>query len=326
MINRRAFTLSAAAFSLGVATTARAEDAANYPSQQIRIVVPFPAGGTADTLPRIVAEKLRQKWNQTVIIDNRSGAGGNIGAEAVATSAPDGYTLLASPPGPIAINENLYRKLTYKPSDLVPVTVIGTAPNVLDVRPDFPAKTVKELIEYAKANPGKVTFASQGNGSTSHLTAILFEKLTGTKMVHVPYRGTTPALQDIMADTVDMFFDNLGSSLSLHQAGKLRILGVCGPQRAPSLPDVPTVREAGVPDFTSVTWFALMAPKGTPSAIVAKLNAAVTEILKEPDVEAQFAKLGVQPAPMDTAATAKFIDEERTRWGDIIKSANVTVD
>jgi tripartite-type tricarboxylate transporter receptor subunit TctC len=321
-----AFSTLAVLLALACVTGSHAEDAANYPSQQIRIVVPFPAGGTADTLPRIVAEKLRQKWNQTVIVDNRSGAGGNIGAEAVANSAPDGYTLLASPPGPVAINENLYRKLTYKPSDLVPVTVIGTAPNVLDVRPDFPAKTVKELIDYAKANPGKVTFASQGNGSTSHLTAILFEKLTGTQMVHVPYRGTAPALQDIMGNTVDLFFDNLGSSLSLHEGGKLRILGVCGPERAPSLPEVPTVQEAGVQDFTSVTWFALMAPKGTPEAIVAKLNAAVTEILKEPDVEAQFAKLGVQPAPMDAAATAKFIEEERTRWGDIIKSASVTVD
>ena len=327
-MNQRAsaFSVLAVLLTLACVTGSRAEDAANYPSQQIRIVVPFPAGGTADTLPRIVAEKLRQKWNQTVIVDNRSGAGGNIGAEAVANSAPDGYTLLASPPGPVAINENLYRKLTYKPSDLVPITVIGTAPNVLDVRPDFPARTVKELIDYAKANPGKVTFASQGNGSTSHLTAILFEKLTGTQMVHVPYRGTAPALQDIMGNTVDLFFDNLGSSLSLQQGGKLRILGVCGPERAPSLADVPTVREAGVPDFTSVTWFALMAPKGTPEAIVAKLNAAVTEILKQPDVEAQFAKLGVQPAPMDVAATAKFIEEERARWGDIIKSASVTVD
>lgn len=321
-----AFSALTVLLALACATGSRAEDTASYPSQQIRIVVPFPAGGTADTLPRIVAEKLRQKWNQTVIVDNRSGAGGNIGAEVVANSAPDGYTLLASPPGPIAINENLYKKLSYKPSDLVPVTVIGTAPNVLDVRPDLPARTVKELIDYAKANPGKVTFASQGNGSTSHLTAILFEKLTGAQMVHVPYRGTTPALQDIMANTVDLFFDNLGSSLSLHQAGKLRILGVCGPERAASLPDVPTVQEAGVPDFTSVTWFALMAPKGTPEAIVAKLNAAVTEILREPEVEAQFAKLGVQPAPMDTASTAKFIEEERARWGDIIKSADVTVD
>jgi tripartite-type tricarboxylate transporter receptor subunit TctC len=304
----------------------RAEDAANYPSQTIKIVVPFPAGGTADTLPRIVAERLRQKWNQAVVIENKSGAGGNIGAEAVASSPADGYTLLASPPGPIAINESLYKNLPFRPSDLKPITVIGTAPNVLDVRPDFPAKTVQELIAYAKANPGKVTFASQGNGSTSHLTAILFEKLTGSKMVHVPYRGTAPALQDIMGNTVDMFFDNIGSSMSLHLGGKLRILGVCGTDRAPSLPDVPTVRESGVSDFASVTWFALMAPKGTADAIVAKLNSAVTEILREPDIQAQFVKLGVQPAPMDVPATAKFIADERTRWGDIIKSADVALE
>ena len=324
-MNAKAIALAGIAM-LAMLNAARADDASSYPSQNIKIIVPFPAGGTADTLPRLVADKLRQKWNQTIIIENRSGAGGNIGAEAVATSTPDGYTLLASPPGPIAINQTLYKKLSFKPEDLMPVTLIGTAPNVLDVRPDFPAKTVKELIDYAKANPGKVSFASQGNGSTSHLTAVLFEKLTGTKMVHVPYRGTTPALQDIMGNTVDMFFDNLGSSMSLHVGKKLRILAVCGPERAPLLPDVPTVREAGVPDFVSVTWFALMAPKGTPEAVVAKLNAAVTEILKDPDIQAQFAKLGVQPAPMSIPETAKFIGEERARWGDIIKSANVTVD
>jgi len=277
-------------------------------------------------LPRIVAEKLRQKWNQPVIIENRSGAGGNIGAEAVASSPPDGYTLLASPPGPIAINEMLYKKLSFRPSELKPITVLGTAPNVLDVRPDFPAKTVQGLVDYAKANPGKVSFASQGNGSTSHLTAILFEKLTGTRMVHIPYRGTSPALQDIMGNTLDLFFDNVGSSMSLHLGGKLRILGICGTERAPSLPDVPTVREAGVPGFASVTWFVLMAPKGTPDAILAKLNSGVTEILREPDIQAQFLKLGVQPAPMDIPATAKFLDEERARWGDIIRDADVTLE
>jgi tripartite-type tricarboxylate transporter receptor subunit TctC len=324
-MNTKAVALAAVAL-LAALNAARADDASSYPAQNIKIIVPFPAGGTADTLPRLVADKLRQKWNQTIIIENRSGAGGNIGAEAVASSTADGYTLLASPPGPIAINQTLYKKLSFKPKDLMPVTLIGTAPNVLDVRPDFPAKTVRELIDYAKANPDKVSFASQGNGTTSHLTAILFEKLTGTKMVHVPYRGTTPALQDIMGNTVDIFFDNLGSSMSLHVGKKLRILGVCGPERAPLLPDVPTVRESGVPDFVSVTWFALMAPKGTPDAIVAKLNAAVTEILRDPDIQAQFAKLGVQPAPMSIPETAKFIDEERVRWGDIITSANVTVD
>ena len=325
-MNVRVIALSAAvAFSLHL-TDCRADDATNYPSQTIKIIVPFPAGGTADTLPRIVAEKLRQKWNQSVIIENRSGAGGNIGAEVVASSPPDGYTLLASPPGPIAINETLYKKLSFRPSELKPITVLGTAPNVLDVRPDFPAKTVQALVDYAKANPGKVSFASQGNGSTSHLTAILFEKLTGTKMVHIPYRGTSPALQDIMGNTVDLFFDNLGSSMSLHLGGKLRILGVCDAERASSLPDVPTVREAGVPDFASVTWFALVAPKGTPDAILAKLNSAVTEILREPDIQAQFLKLGVQPAPMDIPATARFLDEERARWGDIIRSAGVTLE
>ena len=325
-MNVRVIALSAAVgFSLHV-TDCRADDATNYPSQTIKIVVPFPAGGTADTLPRIVAEKLRQKWNQPVIIENRSGAGGNIGAEAVASSPPDGYTLLASPPGPIAINEMLYKKLSFRPSELKPITVLGTAPNVLDVRPDFPAKTVQELVDYAKANPGKVSFASQGNGSTSHLTAILFEKLTGTRMVHIPYRGTSPALQDIMGNTLDLFFDNVGSSMSLHLGGKLRILGVCGTERAPSLPDVPTVREAGVPGFASVTWFVLMAPKGTPDAILAKLNSGVTEILREPDIQAQFLKLGVQPAPMDIPATAKFLDEERARWGDIIRDADVTLE
>jgi tripartite-type tricarboxylate transporter receptor subunit TctC len=327
-MNARTIALSAtvALFAMLHAAECRADDATNYPSQNIRIIVPFPAGGTADTLPRIIAEKLRQKWNQPVIIENRSGAGGNIGAEAVASSSPDGYTLLASPPGPLAINANLYKKLSFRPTDLMPVAMLGTAPNVLDVRPDFPATTVKELIDYARANPEKVSFASQGNGSTSHLTAILFEKLTGTRMVHIPYRGTAPALQDIMGNTVDLFFDNLGSSMSLHLGGKLRILGVCGTERVSALADVPTVREAGVPDFASVTWFALVAPKGTPDAIITKLNSAVTDILKEPDIQAQFAKLGVQPTPMNIPATAKFIDEERARWADIIKSANVTLD
>src|SRR5689334_13847442 len=260
MMSRTLAIFGAASLIAFHAACCRADDASNYPSQTIRIVVPFPAGGTADTLPRIMAERLRQKWNQAVIIENRSGsgAGGNIGADAVASSAPDGYTLLASPPGPIAINENLYKNLSFRPADLMPITVLATAPNVLDVRPDFPAKTVRELIDYAKANPGKVTFASQGNGTTSHLTAILFEKLTGTQMVHVPYRGTAPALQDIMGNTVDLFFDNLGSSMSLHVGGKLRILGVCGNERTASLPEIPTVREI-VPDFASVTWFALMA-------------------------------------------------------------------
>jgi tripartite-type tricarboxylate transporter receptor subunit TctC len=327
MNTRMPLFLSAAIIALlALGPDCNAEDAANYPSQTIKIIVPFPAGGTADILPRIVADKLHRKWNQPVIVENRSGAGGNIGAEAVASSPADGYTLLASPPGPVAINQTLYKTLQFRPQDLMPITLLGMAPNVLDVRPGFPAKTVQELIAYAKANPNKISFASQGNGSTSHLTAMLFQKLTGTQMVHIPYRGTTPALQDIMGETVDLFFDNIGSSLGLQQGGKVRILAVCGTERAASLPDAPTVREAGVPEFVAVTWFALMAPRNTPDAVIAKLNSAVTESLNEPDIQAQFAKLGVQAAPMTIPATVKFIDEERARWGDIIRSADITIE
>lgn len=208
----------------------------------------------------------------------------------------------------------------------MPITLLGTAPNVIDVRTDFPAKTIRELIDYAKANPEKVTFASQGNGSTSHLTAMLFQSLTHTKMTHVPYRGTAPALQDIMVGTVDIFFDNLGSSLSLQQGEKLRILGVCSPERTPLLADIPTVQESGVPGFASVTWFSLMAPKGTPQAILDKLNAAFTEILREPDIKSRFETLGVQATPMDIKATAAFIENERAKWSGIIKTAHITIE
>ena len=242
------------------ATVTRVEAQESYPNRLVRMIVPFPAGGTADVLPRIVAEKLTDQWHQPVIIDNRAGAGGNIGAEAVAGSPPDGYVLLASPPGPIAINDNLYKRLAYQPSKFEPIIVLGTVPNVLVVKPAFPSKTAAELIDYVKANPGKVTFASQGNGSTSHLSAMLFQKLTGTEMVHVRYRGTTPALQDIMGNHVDLFFDNLGSSLNLHNAGNLRILALGSPRRVGSLPDIPTLAEVGLDGFQSVTWFAVMAP------------------------------------------------------------------
>src|SRR5262245_6843685 len=245
------------------ATATRALAQESYPTRIVRMIVPFPAGGTADALPRIVAEKLTDAWHQPVIIDNRAGAGGNIGAEAVASSPADGYVLLASPPGPIAINDKLYKKLGFQPSKFVPVIVLGTVPNVLVVKPAFPAKSVAELIDHVKANPGKITFASQGNGSTSHLSAMLFQKLTGTEMVHVPYRGSSPALQDIMGNHVDLFFDNLGSSLNLHAAGRLRILALGSTSRVPTLPDVPTLQEAGVSGFQSVTWFAVVAPPGT---------------------------------------------------------------
>jgi len=308
----------------GRGASSRAQEA--YPSRLVRIVVPFPAGGTADILPRIVADRLSEQWRQPVIIENRAGAGGNIGAEAVAGAAPDGYVLLASPPGPIAINDNLYKKLAFQPSKFEPVIVLATVPNVLVVKPTFPAKTAQELIAHVKANPGKITFASQGNGSTSHLSAMLFQKLTDTQMLHVPYRGTTPALQDIMGNHVDLFFDNLGSSLPLHTAGNVRILAVGSPGRVPSLPDVPTLQEAGVADFQSITWFAVMAPPGTPAGLAETLNKAFAASLSLSDVREQFVKMGVQPAGGSVAETAKFIAEERALWGEVIRATNVKIE
>jgi tripartite-type tricarboxylate transporter receptor subunit TctC len=308
--------------------TDAADTPSDFPNHTVRIIVPFPAGGTADVLPRIVGQYLGKRWNQPVVVENKSGAGGNIGAAYVAGSPADGYTLLASPPGPLAINQSLYKpdSLGFKPTEMEPVTVLGAVPNVLDVRPNFPARTAQELIAYAKANPGKVSFASQGNGSTSHLTGILFQKLTGTQMVHIPYRGTTPALQDIMASQVDLFFDNLGSSLSLQQGDKLRILATGGSKRNPLLPDVPTLEEAGVASFESSTWFAVVAPPQTPAAIVQFLNREITEVLAMPEVKEQFARIAVEPVGGSVADTAKFLTSERDKWRGVVQSANIAVE
>jgi tripartite-type tricarboxylate transporter receptor subunit TctC len=297
-----------------------------YPTRLVRIVVPFPAGGTADILPRIVADRLSARWHQPVIVEDRGGAGGNIGAEIVAGSPPDGYVLLASPPGPIAINDILYRKLSFQPSNFEPVIVLGSVPNVLVVKPNFPATTVQELIAHSKANPGTVTFASQGNGSTSHLSAMLFQKLTGTQMLHVPYRGTAPALQDIIGNHVDLCFDNLGSSLAPHKAGSLRIIAVGSAERVSVLPNIPTLQEAGLSGFTSITWFAVMAPPGTATALTEAINKVIAEILASPDVKDQFATMGVQPVGGSVAETKKFIADERARWGDVIRAANIKLD
>jgi tripartite-type tricarboxylate transporter receptor subunit TctC len=244
----------------------------------------------------------------------------------VAAAAPDGYVLLSSPPGPIAINDSLYKKLPFQPAKFEPVVVLGTVPNVLVVKPTFPAKTAQELIAYVKANPGKVTFASQGNGSTSHLSAMLFQKLTETQMVHVPYRGSAPALQDIMGNHVDLFFDNLGSTLNPHNAGTLRILAVGSTGRVAALPEIPTLQEVGVAGFQSVTWFAVVAPPGTPASLTQVVNKAVGEVLRLPEVRERFVKMGVQPVGGSVADTAKFIADERARWGAVITAANIKIE
>jgi len=300
-----------------------AENLASYPSATIRIVVPYPAGGTADALPRIISDRLQARWNQSVIIVNRSGAGGNIGAETVALAEPNGYTLLASPPGPLVINEALYKELPFRPSELEPVIVMGSVPNVMDVRPSFPAKSARAVLDYILANPGKVTFASQGVGTTSHLAGILFQKLSNTSMLHVPYSGSAPALQDLMGDRVDLLFDNLASSLPLYKAHKLQIVAVGSLQRLAALEDLPTIAEAGVPGFESGTWYAIVAPPKTPSELLDRLNKTVNEILAEPSLKAKFAELGVRPVGGTRAETDALITRERQRWGELIRAAGI---
>lgn len=309
---------------VGIAN-AQQQDTSNYPNHVVRIIVPFPPGGAADALPRIVADKLRQRWNQSIVLENRAGAGGNVGASVVAASDPDGYTLLASPPGPIAINQMLYQSLSYDPLSFEPVVILASVPNVLVVRSDFPAQTVPELIAYGKANPGKITFASQGNGSTAHLSAELFQSMAGIKMTHVPYKGSAPAEVDLMAGVVDIMFDNLTSALPQNKAGKVRIFAVGSQQRAAPVPDLPTVRELGLPDFQAVTWFAIVAPAKTPSAIIGRINEAVNAILKMPDIESEFLVQGAQPYGGTPADMAQFVAGERRQWGDVIKAAHIAI-
>ena len=300
--------------------------AADLGTRPIRLVVPFPAGGTADVLPRILADKMRTRFPEGVVVDNKTGAGGNIGAELVAKAEPDGHTLLVAPPGPIAINRSLYPKLAYDAGQWVPVTVLAAVPNVLAVSPLVPARTVEEFIAYVKANPGKVSFASQGNGSTSHLTAMLFQSLTGARMTHIPYKGTAPALTDLIGGQVDVFFDNLASSLPLHKSNRLRILAVADSKRSSLLPGVPSFVEGGLPGMVAVTWFAAVAPPGTPPAVVQQLNAAFVEAIRLPDVKARFAEQGAEPVGNTSEQMGRFVRDEAVRWARIIKDANVTVD
>ena len=302
--------------------TSAAQDA-KFPSRAVTFVVPFPPGGSADALPRIVAEKLRERWGQPVVIENRPGAAGSTGSGSVFRSGPDGYTLLATPAGPLAINALVQKTLPYTPSAFVPVALIALSPTVLTVRLNFPANTAAEFIRYAKANPGKLNYASQGPGSTSHLTGVMFQQQTGSDMVHVPYRGTGPALADILAGNVDLFFDNLGSSMPMHRGGKAKVLAVATPERSKLLPEVPTLREAGLRDFASSTWFAMVAPPGTPAAIAEQINRAVNDVLAMPEIQAQFETLGVQPRLVTPAELGAFIAGESTRWADVAQAARI---
>jgi tripartite-type tricarboxylate transporter receptor subunit TctC len=300
--------------------------AQNYPNRAVHIIVPFPAGGTADVMPRVVGDWLSRKWGQPVVIENKTGAAGNIGAEAAYRAEPDGYTLLSAPPPPLVINQNLYPKLGFDPTQFAPIAVMGIVPNALIVNPDkIAAKTVPEFIAYAQANPGKITVATQGNGTTSHLTSELFQLMAKVKLLQVPYRGTAPALQGLLAGDVDVMFDNLGVSLGLVKGGKLKLIAVGTERRMSALPDVPTIAES-LPGFASSAWFAVVAPPKTPAAIVAKINADIAEAVRDPDVRKRLADLSAEPVGGTVPDTAAFMRAEVERWNNVIKAANVKLE
>jgi tripartite-type tricarboxylate transporter receptor subunit TctC len=303
---------------------AKAQDgAANFPDHPIRVIVSVPAGGGVDTITRIVTAKMRPFLGQPLAIENDSGVAGSVAADKVFHANPDGYTLLACQPAPVTTNQFIYASLDYDPTQLVPVAILSHVANVLLVRPDFPAKTVQELIAYAKAHPGALNYASQGIGTTSHLAAALFEKITKVQLTHVPYKGTAPALNDIIASHVDLMFTELATSLPLHRAGRARILAVAVDQRIPLIPDIPTLAEAGVPGCTSDTWQGLFAPPKTPAAIVAKLNDAANKAMKDPELLARFAQLNLRPGSGTPAELVAFMKQETTKWGGVIRAAGI---
>jgi tripartite-type tricarboxylate transporter receptor subunit TctC len=296
----------------------------DYPNRTVRIVVSAPAGGGLDIAARIIAEKLRQHFGQPFIVENRPGAAGNTGAEAVAAAEPDGYTLLAAQPSPLTVNQLLYRKLNFDPTAFVPVAIMTAVSNVLVVRPDFPASSLREFIAHAKANPGKLNFASQGVGTTPHLSGELFNRLAGTELVHVPYKGTAQAVNDVVAGHVDLMFLEMGSAFQLYKGGRAKLLALSSAQRAAQMPEIPTFAEGGVPAFKSDTWNALVAPPGTPAGIVGKLNAAINGVLVLPDVQAHFAGISMQPVGGAPADLAELIRAETKRWGEVIRAANIS--
>ncbi|MBR1152768.1 tripartite tricarboxylate transporter substrate binding protein [Bradyrhizobium sp. JYMT SZCCT0428] len=318
---RRAILVAFSAFLFGGTATAQ-----DYPSRPVKIVVPFPAGGSNDIIARIVAQKLGERTGQTFLIENRAGAGGNIGADAVATSEPDGHTLLLTAPPPLTINAALYKTLPYDPAKaFAPVALVASVPIVLMVHPSVEARNVGELVALAKAKPGTINFGSSGNGSTNHLAGELLKSMTGISIVHLSYRGAAPAMNDLIAGHIPMMFDNIPAVLPQVQAKTIKAIAVAGAKRASALPDVPTVAESGVPGFEASAWFGLVAPAKTPAPVLAKLESEVDAILTMPDVQKRFTELGAEPGAVSGAAFGQFLAEETAKWTKIIQSSGATV-
>ncbi len=318
--------LAAALIALASVLVAQQALAQTFPTRSVKFIVPFPAGGINDILTRIIAEKLQVKWNQPIVVENKPGAGGNIGADLAYNAEPDGHTLFLTPPGPLAVNQTLYKQLSYKPAEFVPITLVGSVPNIAIVRKELPVNSLKELIEHIRKNPGKVTFGSQGNGATPHLTGMMFQGMIGASLVHVPYRGETLVLNDMLGGHVDLFFGNIAAGLPQYRDGRVKVLAVADTKRAAQLPDVPTTAEAGLPGLVSTGWFAVVGPPKMPPALQAKIAEVIAEVIKMPDVQARFRTASVEPSGNTPAELSAFIKEEAQRWGDVIRKNNIVVD
>ena len=321
---------AAAAMALGATittTSALAADATNWPTQPVKLIVPFAPGGTSDVLAREIAARLQVALKQTVVVDNKAGAGGVLGADSVAKAAPDGYTVLLGTIATHAINPALMPKMPYKADrDFAPVILLGKISNVLLIGPGAQARTVKDIVAAAKAKPGDITFASAGQGTSQHLSGEVFRLMTGADLTHVPYKGSAPAIQDVMGGQVPMSFETVTVALPQIKAGKVKAVAVTSAKRSAQLPDVPTLAESGVPGFDVSSWQALYLPAGTPAAIVAKLNAEVQKIVAQPEVKAKMESLGLEYAPNSPAQFTEFQKAEQARWAKVIKDGNVKPD
>ena len=309
------------------AGTAFAQGAASYPSKPVRIVVPFPAAGTTDILARAVGIEMTKAWGQSVLVENRPGAGGNLGSDAVAKAAPDGYTLLVGAVSPQAINVTLYPKMPYDVMrDFAHITLIAAVPNVLEVHPSVPVKTVKDLIALAKSTPGQLTYASSGNGTSIHLSAELFKTMADVNMLHIPYKGSAPAVTDLIAGQVQLMFDNLPSSLAQIKAGKLRAIAVTTLKRSPALPDVPTIAESGLPGYDASSWFGMHAPAGTPKDIIAKIHGVVAKSLQTPQMIERLSSQGAEAVGNTPEEFTEFVRVEIAKWAKVVKASGARVD
>ena len=321
---RDGFVAAAAAVAAVLAIAPAVALAQTWPSKPIRVIVPFAAGGPADLLPRLIGPKLTEAWGVPVVVENKPGAGGNIGMELVAKSPPDGYTFVIGPTGNLVVNQHLFASLPYDPmKDLAPVTLVATFSNLLVVHPDVPAKTVAELIALAKAKPNSLSFGSPGTGSQPHLGGEYLKQLAGIDIVHVPYNGTAPALRDLLGGQIQFMFSQTSAALPQIQGGKLRALGVASPKRAPQLPDVPTIAESGLAGFEAVSWYALLAPAGTPKDVVAKLQAEIAKVLQMPDVREKLWAQGGEPVGNTPEQLAALMRSESARYAEIVKRGNI---